>query len=365
MGKSTWLKDTFPAARVVNLLKESVYQQLLADPSHFRLLVGDVPAGGMVVVDEIQRLPNLLNEIHDLIEERQIIFALSGSSARKLRRAGVNLLGGRAVRREMYPLTREELGTDFQLDSVLTSGSLPLIWQSGGDREVLEAYVQTYLKEEIQAEAIVRNLPGFHRFLPIAALFNAHVINISAIARDAGVQRTTVAGYLDILDDTLLTFRLLPFEGKLRVKEKKHPKLYWVDCGIVRAIKKSFGPITPEERGHLFEAWIAATLRAYQSYRKAFDDWNYWAPTEKSDIEVDFILWRGDECVAIEVKSSRNFKSEFVRGLKIFRDESKLKVRRSIVVYLGSDKLTTPDGFEILPVDTFLTEVEQGILFHP
>ena len=160
------------------------------------------------MVDEVQRLPALLNEVHRLIETRRLRFALLGSSARKLKVAGTNLLAGRALTRTMFPLTAAELGADFDLERILRFGSVPLVWASEVPREVLAAYAQLYLREEIRAEALVRNLPGFVRFLPVAALFNGEVVNVAGIARDAGVARTTVQGYLDILEDTLLAYRL-------------------------------------------------------------------------------------------------------------------------------------------------------------
>ena len=217
-GKSTWLREHMPKATFVDLLDEGLYQALLADPSLLGQRLRSLDAGAQVVIDEIQRLPSLLNEVHRFIESRKLVFALSGSSARKLRRAGTNLLAGRAVRRELHPLVPEELGAAFDLERVLEHGTIALVWDRGGDRDVLEAYVQTYLREEIQAEALVRNLAGFARFLPVAALFHGQVLNAAALARDAGVSRTTVLGYLDVLEDTLLGFRLHPYEGRLRVK---------------------------------------------------------------------------------------------------------------------------------------------------
>ena len=202
-----------------DLLDEGLYQALLTDPSLFASRLRAVKPGHWIWVDEVQRLPNLLNEVHRFIEDRRQRFILTGSSARKLRRTGVNLLAGRALTQTMYPLLPEELGRDFDLDAVLRFGSLAIVWDSDSRREVLEAYVQTYLKEEIQAEALARNLAGFSRFLPVAALFHGQTLNASALARDAGVSRMTVSGYLDILEDTLLAFRLPAYEGKLRVRE--------------------------------------------------------------------------------------------------------------------------------------------------
>jgi predicted AAA+ superfamily ATPase len=364
VGKSTWLAARFPNAVVVDLLDEALFQRYLADPGEFSLRMNALPNGSCVVIDEVQRLPQLLNEVHRFIEKRSFRFVLSGSSARKLRRAGTNLLAGRAIRREMYPLTPEELGQDFNVDRVLAYGSLPIIWMANGERDVMESYVQTYLREEIQAEALVRNLAGFARFLPVAALFHGQVINASSLARDAGVSRTTVLGYIEILEDTLLAFRLPAWEGKLRVKEKTHPKLYWIDPGIARAARRRFGPVVDEERGALFEGWIASLLKAYQSYRQCFDDWNYWAPTETDNLEVDFLLWKNDRCLALEVKSSTRWRGDHGQGLRAVAKS--WKDTRTLVckaVYLGDALLRTDDGIEVLPIKTFLDRLENGTLF--
>ena len=206
-----------------------IYQSFLRDPAQFGHELRRFERGSWVVVDEIQRLPALLNEVHRAIEELGLRFVLLGSSARKLKAAGTNLLAGRAVRRELHPLQPDEMGSDFDLEEVLRYGSVPIIWRAPHKPDRLDAYAQLYLREEIQAEALVRNLPGFARFLPVAALFHGQVVNVAGLARDAGVARTTITGYLEILQDTyLVTFLLSPFEAKLRVKERKHPKLYLV-----------------------------------------------------------------------------------------------------------------------------------------
>lgn len=202
-GKSTWLRAIFPDAHVINLLSEVTYQRLLANPALFADELRALPSERRVIIYEVQRLPGLLNEVHRFIEERRLRFVLCGSSARKLKRPDVNLLGGRALRRSMHPFVPEELGDLFDLEETLGFGSLPIVWDSTEKEETLAAYAQLYLKEEIQAEALVRNLPGFARFLPIAAIFHCQTINVTNIAREAGVARTTVAGYLDILEETL------------------------------------------------------------------------------------------------------------------------------------------------------------------
>jgi predicted AAA+ superfamily ATPase len=216
------------------------------------------------------------------------------------------------------------------------------------------------LKEEIQAEALVRNLPGFARFLPVAALFHGQNINVTNIAREAGVARTTVTGYLDILEETLLCFRLPAYEARLRVRERKLPKWYWCDPGIVRAMKRSSGPLTPEEKGALFEGMVAQLLRAYRDYGGLFDDMYYWAPSGKSGIEVDFVLLRGSEFIAIEVKSGNTFTDAWCKGLRAIQSLNDLK--RRIVVYPRGPAMKTKDGIDVLPFRRFADELAADAL---
>jgi len=261
----------------------------------------------------------------------------------------------------MLPLLPQELGGDFDLSEVLRFGSLLIIWQSPAKRETLEAYVQLYLKHEIQAEALVRNLPGFARFLPVAALFHGQVLNIAGLARDAGVARTTVAGYLDILADTHIA-RLLPaYEGRLRVKERKHPKLCWSDPGVVRAIRREFHSPGEQERGVLLEGWVAMLLQAYgepgTGLGRRYDGLYYRAPAA-GGTEVDFLIERGREFAAIEVKARRTLTSRDFSGLRAIAE---LKgVRRRTIVFLGERSFNTEDGIEALPVDEFVRELAAG-----
>jgi uncharacterized protein len=349
-GKSTWARRALPKAIQIDLLDEALFQKLLAEPGLFADRLRAVSHGSWVWVDEVQRLPGLLNEVHRFIEERRLKFALTGSSARKLRHAGVNLLGGRAVRRTMYPFLPEELGEDFDLEEALRYGTLPIVWTAASRDEALEAYVQTYLKEEIQAEALVRNLPGFARFLPVAGLFHGQVLNTSGLARDAGVARMTVEGFLDILEDTLVAFRLPAFEGRLRVREKRHPKLYWVDSGLARAVKRRSGPIAPEERGSLLEGWVAATLRAYADLHSLCDEIYYWSPADAAKTEVDFLLRKGSRFVALEVKSSRRLSPEDFRGLRAI--EGLEGLARRIVIAPTAEERKTEDGIEVWPISS-------------
>ncbi len=361
VGKSTWARASLQNAEFIDLLDERLYQDLLADPALFPQLLAHVEPNAWVVLDEIQRLPALLNEVHRLIESRGIRFALLGSSARKLKAAGTNLLAGRALMKTMYPFTAAELASDFALSTVLRHGSIPLVWQAPERREVLEAYVQLYLREEIRAEALVRNLPGFVRFLPVAALFHGQVINVSGIARDARVARTTVQGYLDILVDTLLAYRLRAYEARLRVRERKLPKLYWVDPGIVRGVKRQLGSVGVEERGALMEGIVLTTLRAHAEVADVYEEIFYWAPHQSRDTEVDFLLRRGNELLAIEVKATDRYHSRVLKGLRAIAGHGNL-VRR-VLVYAGNRSFRSSDGIEIWPFTRFAQQLADDSLW--
>lgn len=360
-GKSTWLRSRFEDALWFDLLDEGLYQQFLVDPSSFGARLRAAPAGSRVVVDEVQRLPNLLNEVHRAMEQRKLRFVLCGSSARKMKRAGVNLLGGRALLRRMHPFVPEELGTAFDLETALEFGTLPLVVSSKDPGKRLQAYARLYLKEEIQAEALVRNLPGFARFLPVAALFHGQTLNVSSIARDAGVARTTVAGYLQILEETLLTFSVPAFEGRMRVRERRLPKLYWTDPGLVRATRRVGGPLHPEERGALFEGFVAQYLRAAMDLYGLCDDLHYWAPLHFRNTEVDFLLTRGDCHVAIEVRAGAVFKNKWCKGLRALAALPGLEKR--VIVLPSGHPARTEDGIDVWPFPHLVEAVSQGRLF--
>jgi predicted AAA+ superfamily ATPase len=361
VGKSTLIREQLPDAHRFDLLDESLYQSLLAEPARFAGELRRLDPESWVVVDEIQRLPGLLNEVHRFIEERGLRFALLGSSARKLRAAGVNLLGGRALWREMFPLVPAELGEVFNLERTLEIGALPLVLGSDSPDETLRAYVQLYLREEVKGEALVRNLPGFARFLPIAGLFHGQLLNVAGIARDAGVARTTVEGYLEVLEDTLLARRLPAFEARLRARERKHPKLYWIDPGVVRAAKGSYGPVAPEESGSLLEGWVHTLLCTYIAECELADEVTYWAPTASKGLEVDFLLRRGGELCALEVKGARRIHSRQMAGLRAI---GKLPgVQRRILIHRGDRPLKTEDGIDVWPVETFSEALESETLW--
>ena len=272
----------------------------------------------------------------------------------------MNLLAGRALWKQMFPLLPEELAGDFRVEEVLRHGSIPVVWTADDRAETLESYVRLYLREEIRAESSLRNLPAFARFLPVAAVRHGQKVNVAGLSRDAGVARTTVSGYLEVLEDTLVAWRLPAFEAKLRVRERRKPKLYWVDPGLVRAARRRLGPVGSEERGPLFEGWVLGLLRACRERERLYDDLRYWAAAG-SRIEVDAVLLRGSERLAIEVKAARRFHSSQVRGLQAISELPGL-VRR-VLVYMGDHRFRTPGGIEVWPVRDFTGALETNTLW--
>lgn len=232
---------------------------------------------------------------------------------------------------------------------------------SSEPHETLRAYVQLYLSEEVKGEALVRNLPGFARFLPVAGLFHGQLLNVAGLARDAGVARTTVEGYLEVLEDTLLARRLPAYEARLRVRERKHPKLYWMDLGVARAAKGAHGPVAAEESGPLLEGWVHALLCVYMAERELGAGLSYWAPSGSKRLEVDFVLRRGNEICAMEVKAARRVHPGDFAGLRAIAELPGL--RRRILVHRGERPTRTEDGIDAWPVQTFLEALEQGRLW--
>jgi uncharacterized protein len=361
VGKSTWAQQAFPDAHVIDLLDEGRYQALAANPGLLELELRTVPAQRVVVLDEVQRVPALLNEVHRAIEGTRRRFVLLGSSARRLKTADTNLLAGRATLRTMFPLVPAELRGDFDLARVLRFGSIPVVWQADDPRAALEAYVQLYVREEIRIEALVRNLPAFLRFLPVAALFHGQVINVAGLARDAETARTTIEGYLGILQDTLVATLLPGYEAKLRARERQHPKLYWVDSGLARAAKRQLGPVAAEERGPLLEGLVLTILRAHNLGSDVFDEAWYWAPAQARQTEVDFLLRRNRDFLAVEVKAQSRFSPSQLTGLRAIVDLPRLA--RRILVYLGERPLRTEDGIDVWPLEHFATALVDGSLW--
>lgn len=361
VGKSTWARATLPNAHFIDLLDERRHHDLAASPGALADELRTLPSRTPVVIDEVQRVPALLNEVHRAIESSRRRFVLLGSSARRLTTGSTNLLAGRAVRRTMFPLQPDELDTDFELDRAMTYGTIPVVWQSASPRTTLDAYVQLYVREEIRQEALVRNLPAFLRFLPVAALFHGQVINISGLARDAGTSRTTIDGYVGILEDTLMAVRLEAFESRLRARERRHPKLFWVDPGLVRAAKRQLGALGLEERGPLLEGLVLTLLRSHNDDGDVFDEISYWSPAQSAGTEVDFVLRRGRDYLAIEVKHQSRMGPDLLTGLRAIADLPKLA--RRIAVYRGRQTLRTEDGIDVWPFARLVEAVASNTLW--
>lgn len=359
-GKTTLLKTEFKDAHFINFLDEAKYQSYLADIDLFRREITARPANQRIIIDEVQRLPEVLNYVHDLIESQGRRFVLTGSSARKLKRKGVNLLAGRALIKHLYPLVPTEMNHDFDLPTALRFGTLPIVVNSEAEEETLKAYALTYLQQEIKAEALVKNLQGFSRFLPIAALFHGQIVNISNVARDSGVSRTTVNGFFEILEDTLIASFLPAYRSQPKVREVRHPKFYLFDPGVVRTIKRQSGPVDDDEKGFLFEGFVHHCLKAYGEYLGFFDELSFWAPLDAKSLEVDFLVRQGREITAIEVKAKKKLKPEDLKGLHAI---SALKgVKRRYIVYMGSERQSLGQGILALPFEEFYQMLAKGKL---
>lgn len=342
-GKTTLLRHTLPEARVYDLLDSSVYLALSQDPG--RIAEELTPDTTIVAIDEIQRLPVLLNEVHRLIEERGIRFLLTGSSARRLRAGGVNLLGGRARTKYLHPLTYPELGERFDLARAVARGTLPSIYFSDDPAADLQAYAGTYLRQEVVAEGATRNVPAFSRFLRVAALCNATIVNFTNVANDAQVPRTTVYEYFEILDDTLVLFELPAWRESVKRKPIVSSKYYFFDVGVVSALQGRQVRAGTPEFGQGLETYLMHELRAYADYRSG-EALRYWRST--SGFEVDFII--GDH-TAVEVKAKRNVSGTDLKPLRALAEERLLE--RYLCVSLESRRRTV-DGITVLPWAEFL-----------
>ena len=366
-GKSTWLAQAFPRCLTIDLLDSRRFLALSSDPSALAQLIAPLRRGDWVVIDEIQRIPALLDEVHRLYEQRRgIHFALSGSSARKLRRAGANLLAGRALQMQMFPFVWPEYRGAWSIDRACEWGTLPLVVSDPAHREAtLATYVDTYLKEEITAEALVRNLDPFVRVLEAAGLYNGQILNIENLARESAVKRTTVERYFQILEDTLLASRVPAATLGIRTKETAHPKFFLFDTGVARA---AAGLVRDQAdsvwKGFAFEALLHHELRGYAALAgKERPIFHY---SVSGSFDVDFLvqvrpktLSSPRQFVAIEAKLGSKVKPRWTAGLTTLLRESADRVCRGIIVYTGSDRLEA-DGVEIMPTELFLAELHAG-----
>ncbi len=365
-GKTSLVRARFgDDCWMVNLLHGEEYARYAKHPAQYRLDAAEKIRTGKMqrfILDEVQRIPGLLNEVHALMEmhpDRQ--FILLGSSARKLKRGGANLLAGRAVQRLLFPFTVAELGEDFNLDSALRFGTLPpLVGQSDTDKQdILKAYTETYLREEVQMEGLVRNLGGFYRFLEMAASTSGELLNLSTVARECHLPVRTVQSYYEILEDTLIGFRLQPWLKSERKRMVAHPKFYFFDTGVTNAINRRLAaPPDPRLTGRLFEQFIVLELHRYLHYGLSEARIFFWRTN--TGAEADLVLERHGELIgAFEIKSATEVSGSDFSGLRAFRNDN--PTVPLTVVYRGIQAYRT-DEIRVLPWEVFLEEARQDIL---
>lgn len=368
-GKSTWLKEQLPDALRLDLLDFSLALELEQDPHRLEKLIGRREAGAWVVVDEVQKIPALLDEVHRLMEARQWRFALCGSSARQLRRSGVNLLAGRAVTRHMAPFVSAELAAAFDLEFSLAHGLLPIIQT---DRpmavDMLAAYVHTYLSEEIRQEGVVRNTQPFLRFLGVAGAVNGQRINAQNIAREAAVPRSTVDTYFSILEDTLVGGFLPAWQPGFKVREATHPKFYWFDSGVARAAAGLLrDPVDRTWLGTALETLILHELRVHNEVTQKCRPIAFYRTA--AGTEIDFVIETRKrqantpaQIVCIEVKLAQKWDRKWEAAMRDLARNRAVEVTRMVGVYTG-ERAMLQDGVDVLPVTQFLSELHAGRIF--
>jgi predicted AAA+ superfamily ATPase len=350
-GKSTWIGELFPDALRLDLLDQTIHRELLARPERLAERVRGEPESRTVVIDEVQRIPALLSVVHQLIEERRSRrFVLTGSSARKLRRGGVDLLAGRAVLQHLHAFMGAELGSRFRLSDALRRGLLPMVWGADDPDLVLRTYASLYLREEVQMEGLVRNVGNFARFLEAISFSHGAQLNIANVARECEVERKVVEGYLSILDDLLLSFRIPVFTRRARRELVVHPKFYLFDCGVYRSLRPA-GPLDrPEEiEGAALEGLVAQHLRAWIDYGAPDHRLFFWRT--RGGQEVDFVIYGTQGLWAIEVKNSGRVRPSDLRALRDFRSDYPLA--RTLLLYRGSARLEI-EGIRCLPCEDWM-----------
>jgi len=369
VGKSTWLRQVLPDARFFDLLDHSMYLELSRFPEHLEAMAGNLPENSWIVIDEVQKVPDILDEVHRLIENRSWRFALCGSSARKLRRKGTNLLGGRALTRDMGCFSWQELGDLYDLDFSLQWGLLPYVQLNRDDAaDILNAYVNTYLKEEIKEEGIVRKVPPFLRFLGIAGMLNGQLLNAQNIAREAAVPRSSVDVYFSILEDTLLGQLLPAYRPGVKVREQTHPKFYWFDPGVARAAAGLlFDQPDRVWQGVALETLILHELNVYNRTRNknrliAFYRTGY-------GTEIDFVIETQKRqfaakphLVCIEVKMAETWNRKWEHAMRSLKQSHQIHVDKMVGVYMGKRSYRF-DGLDVLPAEEFFKRLHQGEIF--
>lgn len=367
-GKSTLVRDQMDFDLQIDLLQSKNFLALSSNPSYLEDLTKNLKEKSWVFIDEIQKIPALLDEVHSLIESQKLNFALSGSSARKLRRQGANLLAGRAVSVQLFPLTFSEYKNVCSLKQAIEWGSLPQsISQPDLKKDYLASYVETYLREELIEEGILRKIDPFVRFLNICGMYNGQILNIENIARESFVGRSTVANYFEVLEETLIGYQLPSFQKKYNKKEVTHPKFYLFDNGVTRACSNLiYEDVDSVWLGFAFEALIVNEVRFYNKYLKKNKELFYYRYS--GGYEIDLIienkkktLSNNAEYTAIEIKSSSKWDKRWNEPLMDFKEKSKGKVKKLIGVYTGKDILSQGD-ITILPAEVFLTQLAENTI---
>lgn len=356
-GKSTLLRMCFPSALRIDLLDPEEYRVLSARPEVLEHRIAGSPKKPVVVIDEIQKIPDLLPLVHRLIEGKSgLRFILTGSSARKLKRSGVDLLAGRAIVKTLHPFMAAELQKEFHLDRALRLGMLPLVLDSPEPEETLRSYAALYVKEEVQAEGLVRHIGNFSRFLESVAFSHAAVLNVSNVARECQVERKVVESYLSVLEDLLLAFRIDVFSRRRGRELASHPKFFYCDAGVFRSLRPK-GPLDrPEEiEGPALEGLVAQHLRAWTAY--SGDDHSLYHWRTRSGVEVDFVIYGPSGIHAIKVKNTSRIRPEDLRSLKAFAEEYPQASR--LLLYRGKHRIKT-DKILCLPCEDFLSQLTPG-----
>jgi predicted AAA+ superfamily ATPase len=351
-GKTTWVKTSFPNAIFIDLLESEVYNDLLANPQRLEKFIPK-DFKNWIIIDEVQRIPELLNETHRLIEKNHYRFVLTGSSARKLRTKGVNLLGGRALIYPFHQLTALELGKDFNLKHSLNFGQLPSVYKEDDPKAYLESYVKAYLREEVQQEGLTRNLGAFSRFLEAASFSQGAIVNTSSVARECGIERKVVENYFSILEDLLIGYKVPVFTKKAKRRMAAHQKFYFFDVGIYRTLRPS-GPLdSPEEiEGMAIETLLFQELKAVNDCLKLGYDLYYWHTANR--VEVDFILYGKRGLKAFEVKRTSRISESMLRGLRMFQKD--YPSAKSYFIY-GGKRRYYEGNITILPIEEALLKL--------
>jgi predicted AAA+ superfamily ATPase len=353
-GKSTWVVSEHPDALRIDLLQPDQFRSFKARPERLRERVRATLDTRVCVIDEVQKAQELLDVVHALIEEDpDWIFILTGSSARKLRRGGVDLMAGRAVRRSLHPFMAGELGELFDLEKALRIGMLPLVWDAEDPEDVLSSYADLYLREEVKAEGLVRDLGDFARFLEVISFSHGQVLNISNVARECEVPRKRVEGYIDVLEDLLLCYQLPTFRKRAKRAITKHPKFYLFDSGVFRSLRPA-GPLDrPEEiDGAALEGLVGQHLRAWIGYRNKGEKLHFWRTRGGS--EVDFVIYGPEGMWAIEVKRVARVQRSELRHLRSFAEDYPESTQ--ILLYRGDERLLIDDIW-CVPCEEFLRDL--------